>query len=91
MKKGEMERGPVLCNECGAAADSKEENIQGTKWRPADRRTGGRADRIETRKEKKKTYLILEWGSVQENGESGMNVDRSAHRSGEARNSSMER
>ena len=42
----------MLCSECGAAAESKEEDIRGTKWRPAGRRTGGRAKRIKTRKVK---------------------------------------
>ena len=50
MSKGETDRGPVLCSECGAAAETKEENIRGTKWRPADQRTGGRAKRIKDEK-----------------------------------------
>ena len=37
---------------CIATAESKEENIQDMKWRLADRRTGGRAKRIGTRKVK---------------------------------------
>ena len=40
----------MLRSECGAAAESKEENIRGTKGRPADQRTGGRAERIKDEK-----------------------------------------
>ena len=42
----------MLRSGCGAAAESKEENIRDMKWRPVDRRTGGRAERIRTRKVK---------------------------------------
>ena len=42
----------MLRSGCGAAAESKGENIRDMKWRPADRRTGGRAKRIRTRKVK---------------------------------------
>ena len=37
---------------CVATAESKEESIRDMKWRPADRRTGGRAKQIKTRKVK---------------------------------------
>ena len=43
---------PVLRSGCGAAAETKEENIRDVKWRPADRRAGGRAKWIKTEKVK---------------------------------------
>ena len=52
----------MLRSECGAAAESKEESIRRTKWRPADRRTGGRAKRIRTRKVKQKDASVIGTG-----------------------------
>ena len=49
----------MLRSGCGAAAESKEENIRGTKWRPADRRTGGRAKRIRTKRVKQEDVSII--------------------------------
>ena len=82
---------PVLRSECGAAAESKAENIREIKWRPADRRTGGRAKRIKTRKVKQEGVSIIGTEFHQEPGRLGANVDRSRCWSGEVRNSSMER
>ena len=52
----------MLRSRCGAAAETKEENIRGTKWRPVDRRTGGRAKRIKMRKVKQEDVSIIETG-----------------------------
>ena len=57
---------PVLRSECGAAAETKEENIRDVKWRPADRRTGGRAERIRTRKVKQEDASITGTGRTSE-------------------------
>ena len=70
----------------------KEENIRDMKWRPADRRTGGRAKRIKTKTVKQEDASKYRNGPVlQECVTSGINVDGSGYRSGEARNSSMEK
>ena len=82
----------MLRSGCGAAAETKEENIRETKWRPADRRTGGRAKRItDENGETEKTHLIWEWTGFQTYEESGTNVDGFGCRSDEERNSSMEK
>ena len=52
----------MLRSGCGAAAESKEENIRRTKWRPVDRRTGGRAKRIKTRQVKQEDVSIIGTG-----------------------------
>ena len=52
----------MLRSECEAAAESKEENIREIKWRPADRRTGGRAKQIKTRKVKQEDVSICRNG-----------------------------
>ena len=52
----------MLRNECGTAAESKGENIRGAKWRPADRRTGGRAERTTGRR------FIRRWNGVPSRG-----------------------
>ena len=52
----------MLRSECGAAADSKEENIREIKWRPADRRTSGRAKRIKMEKVKQEDVSIIGTG-----------------------------
>ena len=52
----------MLRSECGAAADSKGESIRGTKWRPADRRASGRAERIRTRKAKQEDVFNIGTG-----------------------------
>ena len=49
----------MLRSGCGAAAETKEENIRCLKWRPADRRTGGRAKWIKTRKVKQEDVSII--------------------------------
>ena len=41
----------MLRSEYGVAAELKEENIRRTKWRPADRRTGGRMKMKEVKQE----------------------------------------
>ena len=42
----------MLRSGSGTAAEAKEENIRDVKWRPAGRRTGGRAKRIKTKEVK---------------------------------------
>ena len=46
---GKQNGEPVLRSGCGAAAESKRKTYERLKWRPVDRRTGGRAKRIKTR------------------------------------------
>ena len=64
----------MLRSECGAAAESKEENIRGTKWRPADRKTSGRAERIKTRMVKQEDASNIGTGFVL--GERGVGDER---------------
>ena len=42
----------MLRSSCGVAAETKGENIRNMKWRPADRRAGGRAKRIKKKEVK---------------------------------------
>ena len=56
----------MLCSECGAAAETKEENIRDMKWRPAGRRTDGRARRIKMKTVKQEDASINGPGRVLE-------------------------
>ena len=47
-------------------AEPKEENIRETKWRPADRRAGGRVKRIKTRKVRQEDISDIGTGSCLE-------------------------
>ena len=51
---------------CVADVESKEESIRGTKWRPVDRRTGGRAKRIRTKGVKQEDISIIGMDRVSE-------------------------
>ena len=53
----------MLRSECRTAAEPKEENIRETKWRPADRRAGGRVEQIKTRKVKQEDVSNIGTGS----------------------------
>ena len=61
----------MLRNGCGVAAESEEENIRGTEWRPADRRSGGRAKQIRVRKVKQED--VSKVGTEFRLGECGVN------------------
>ena len=69
---------------CRAAAESKRESIWDIKWKPADRRTGGGAEWIRTRKAKQGNssksrtgFCLREWGIGDECGKVPVPVWRS--------------
>ena len=94
VRKGKWSEEPVLRSGCGAAAETKRESIRDMKWRPADRRTGGRAKQIRMKRVKQEGVSIRGTDRVtgfQKCEASGMKVDEFGFRSGEVRNSSMEK